>query len=332
MTALALVLVLGVAGLGVGLFLTRGSMERPPAFPLQYAPPDGVGPAGAAYVVNERVDERDFVASLLWAAEKGAVDLKRDEDGWTIADKGGAAGWAQVDPVTAERRTALSGPGGTSQPAADVSSGQELQSRDRGLRGSTRGWGLSNGFLDPRGLGSAGGLLVVAGGVPRLLRGPGDLFGMSISGVVPAGFALGASPLLRRGAATRRTAKGRDLWSRVGGFERMLSTPSSKQRFDFSGRQELYTAYIPWAVAFGCADDVGEEVPHRDGRRAPGAGVLRRLLRRGSHRRLRRQMVGDFTSTVNSSIAAYAATQSSSSGGGGFSGGGGGGGGGGGSW
>ncbi len=35
----------------------------------------------------------------------------------------------------------------------------------------------------------------------------------------------------------------------------MLSTPSSQDRFDFSGRQELYTQYIPWAVAFGCADE-----------------------------------------------------------------------------
>ena len=39
----------------------------------------------------------------------------------------------------------------------------------------------------------------------------------------------------------------------------MLSTPSSKERFDFSGRQELYTAYIPWAVALDCADEWAEK-------------------------------------------------------------------------
>ena len=42
-------------------------------------------------------------------------------------------------------------------------------------------------------------------------------------------------PLLRRTSATRRTASGRDLWSRVGGFRRMLATPSAEARFDFSG-------------------------------------------------------------------------------------------------
>ena len=56
--------------------------------------------------------------------------------------------------------------------------------------------------------------------------------------------------MLASGANTRRTAKGRELWSKVGGFYRVLSTPSSQNRFDFSGRQDLYTAYIPWAVAF----------------------------------------------------------------------------------
>ncbi len=39
----------------------------------------------------------------------------------------------------------------------------------------------------------------------------------------------------------------------------MLATPSAEERFDFSGRKELYTAYIPWAVAFGVADEWAEK-------------------------------------------------------------------------
>ena len=49
----------------------------------------------------------------------------------------------------------------------------------------------------------------------------------------------------------------------------MLSTPSSKQRFDFSGRQELYTAYIPWAVAFGCADEWAKKYRTETGTEPP---------------------------------------------------------------
>jgi uncharacterized membrane protein len=115
----------------------------------------------------------------------------------------------------------------------------------------------------------------------------------------------------------------------------MLSTPSSKERFDFSGRKELYTAYIPWAVALDCAKEwaakyrteMGEEppVPSYFGSAYAGAHTADYV----------NSMVSDFNSTVDSAISSYNATQSSSSsggGGGGSSGGGGGGGGGGGSW
>ena len=64
--------------------------------------------------------------------------------------------------------------------------------------------------------------------------------------------------------------------------------PSSKQRFDFSGRKELYTAYIPWAVAFGCADEWAEKYRTEIGRGAAGADVLRGRLRRRHTGRLRR--------------------------------------------
>jgi uncharacterized membrane protein len=160
-------------------------------------------------------------------------------------------------------------------------------------------------------------------------------FSMSMIGLIPGAFAIGGLSLMATGSGTSRTRSGRDLWSRVGGFRRMLATPSSKQRFDFSGRKELYTAYIPWAVALDCADEwaakyrieVGEEppVPHYFAGAYAGAHTADYV----------NSMVGDFSSTVDSAISSYNATQtssSSSSGGGGFSGGGGGGGGGGGSW
>jgi uncharacterized membrane protein len=113
----------------------------------------------------------------------------------------------------------------------------------------------------------------------------------------------------------------------------MLSTPSSKERFDFSGRQDLYTAYIPWAVAFGCADEWAKKYRTETGTEPPVPAYFGGYYA-GSHTGdYVNSMVHDFSSTVSSSISAYQATQShSSGGGGGFSGGGGGGGGGGGSW
>ena len=112
----------------------------------------------------------------------------------------------------------------------------------------------------------------------------------------------------------------------------MLSTPSSKQRFDFSGRQDLYTAYIPWAVAFGCADAWAKKYRTEVGAEPPVPAYFAGYYAGAHTGDYVSSMVNDFNSTVSSSISAYQATQSHSSGGGGFSGGGGGGGGGGGSW
>jgi uncharacterized membrane protein len=236
--------------------------------------------------------------------------------------------------VTSRVARLVGGPGGRfTVRRKDVTAGEELQSEIRGFEKATRTWGAENGFLSPSGMGTGGGFVVVIAIALAFFAALATWFGMSITGLVFAAFALTAAPLMQRGASTRRTSRGRELWSRIGGFERMLSTPSSKQRFDFSGRQELYTAYIPWAVAFGCADAWAKKYRTEVGAEPPVPAYFAGYYAGDHTGEYVSQMVGDFDATVNSSIAAYAATQShSSSGGGGFSGGGGGGGGGGGSW
>ncbi len=169
-------------------------------------------------------------------------------------------------------------------------------------------------------------------GVGVLGLGIFNWFGLTVLALVPGAFAVAALPLVLPTSATKRTATGRDLWSRLGGFRRVLSTPSSKERFDFSGRQDLYTAYIPWAVAFGCADEWAKKYRTEMNAEPPVPTYLGGLAYGNPTGSYVNQMVGDFASTVSSSISAYEATQSHSGGGGGFSGGGGGGGGGGGSW
>jgi uncharacterized membrane protein YgcG len=287
------------------------------------------------YIVRERVDERAFVASLLWAAQQDAIILHRSGDDWTITDKADAEGWGKLDPVTAAIAPLLGGPGGQfTAKRHDVRTGQVLATRVGEFEKETRDWGRKQGFLVTTGLGSIGSVLVIGGAALAWVAAFGGWFGMSIIGVVPGALALTASPLLAPGAGTRRTAAGRDLWSRLGGFERVLSTPSSKQRFDFSGRQELYTAYIPWAVAFGCADAWARKYRTEMGVEPPVPAYFGGMYVGDHTGNYVDQMVGDFSSTLSSSISAYQATQahSSSGGGGGFSGGGGGGGGGGGSW
>jgi Predicted membrane protein (DUF2207) C-terminal domain/Predicted membrane protein (DUF2207) N-terminal domain len=327
-----LVLLAAVAAGLVGYVLSRRSREPTPPFPLQYAPPDGVGPAQGLYVLTERVGKRSFVASLLQAAEHGAVSLERQGQGWTIADSRGSDGWAGLDQVTRSVAGLIPGPGAAfTATREDVAAGKVLQKQLQQLTDGTKRWGRQQGLVVPNGPATLGGGLVIvsvllAGALIFLLGST-----MSAAALVPGLFAIGAAELVLPGAGTVRTRVGRELWSRLGGFRRVLSTPSSVERFDFAGREELYTAYLPWAVAFDCADEWAEKFRVETGTEPPTPAYLGGYVGGWGAGGVD-SMVGDFSSTLGSAISSYESSQSSSGGGGGFSGGGGGGGGGGGSW
>ena len=336
LTNLLLVLALAVLAGAFGAWQASKVREKTPAYPLQYGPPDGIGPAQGAYIMTERTGKKDFVASIMEAAAKGSLEprpLRRQLDRHRHP---GPAGLGRPRPVTQRVARLTGGPGlaFTASPGS-VSSGEKLKTELAGFESATRSWATSEGFMQKAGLGCLGGLFVIGGGILALLIAGGNFFDMGIVALIPGMLAAGAAPVLASGANTRRTAKGRDLWSKVGGFYRVLSTPSSQNRFDFSGRQDLYTAYIPWAVAFDCADQWAAKYRTETGQEPPVPSYFPGYT--GAHTgNYTDQMVNSFSSTVDGAISAYQATQSSSSsgggGGGGFSGGGGGGGGGGGSW
>ena len=299
----------------MGELTARGTREPKPPYPLMYAPPDGIGPAQAKYLFTESIGKDAFVASIMQTAEKGATTLDHS-DGWTITDTGQAAAWQQLDPVSAYAAQVLGVPGGSFTANTSVSAGKKLKTALSKFDDAVRGWARQNGLMTAAGLGSFGGILVVLAILLTLFLGFVNPFDISVLALIPGLFAVFALELLRPGAGTKRTAAGRELWSRIGGFRRMLATPSSEDRFDFSGRKELYTAYIPWAVAFGVADQWAEKYRIETGEEPPtpvyfGSGYG---YAGGS---FASSMADDFSSTVSSAISAYQATQTSSSSGGG---------------
>lgn len=331
---LVVVLLLAAGALLWGSVLGARSREPKPGYPLMYAPPEGIGPAQGKYILTESVGKESFVASIMEAAEKGAVDLGRSGKAWTLTDKAGASGWAQVDPVTSKVATLLGGAGGsfTADPKS-VTAGKILKSKLDQFDDATKAWAERSGLMVSSGLGSIGGMVIFASLAATAAIIIWNPFGMTVLGLVTGAFAVGGIDLVRTGSGTRRTASGRDLWSRTGGFHRVLSTPSSEARFDFSGREELYTAYIPWAVALGCAKEWAAKYRTEMGAEPPTPHYFGGAYAGSTLGSSVDDMVGSFSDTLDSAISSYEATQkSSSSGGGGFSGGGGGGGGGGGSW
>jgi hypothetical protein len=334
---LGAVLVIALLTALAGLAMSRSTREKTPPFPLMYAPPDGVGPAQAAYILTEKVPDEAFVATMMYAAEKGAVRLRQDGKEWTITGTGDADAWGKVDGVTqlAGQSLGVLDPGASFTAAPkSVSAGLKLKEVLSEFKANTKGWAGTSGLMAMSGLGGFGCFVLLGLWGLTIWLGAFNPLNMSVVALIPGAFAVFGLGVGTPGAGTKRTPAGRDLWSRVGGFRRILSTPSAVDRFDFSGRKELYTAYLPWAVAFDCADEWAKKYRVETGEEPPVPAYF--VGYTGDHTsNYVSQMVNSFDSAVSSAISSYEATQTSSSsggGGGGFSGGGGGGGGGGGSW
>lgn len=337
-----LALALAALAFAVGYVLDRLSRERRPGLPVMFEPPAGLGPVQAAYIVDERVPRRALTATLLHLAEQGHVTLHENAGSWTVKGTLAKGAWDALDPVA---RHVVSGLGlrGENGPtftaSGSVSAGKKLSAVTSAIPGVTRAWATTTGATVPA---HREWMWRVLFGVAVAAVLIGTVFGVTGLYLLPfAAFAVGAVGVLMPGAGSRRTAQGRDLWSRAGGFERFLGTDASQDRFDFSGREDLYMAYIPYAVAFGVADRWARKYEVATGQAAP----LPVWYAGGGHHGTSGSALGgdpfsDFERAVSSSISAYTASQASSSsgssgggggGGGGFSGGGGGGGGGG-SW
>lgn len=322
---------LALLAAGLGFRVTRTVHEPKPGFPLMYAPPDGLGPAQGAYLLSEKTGREAFVATLMQAGEKGAATISRTGKDWTIEHVTGAP-WGDLDDVTRELGTRLNIRGGsfTAKPG-DPDAGERLKSAQTQMVVDTRAWAQRAGYMTTSGLGGASRLAVVVAAGLAIWLALGNPTGTSLTAAVPGMFAVFGWELVLPGSGTRRTPAGRELWARLGGFRRILSTPSSEARFDFAARQDLFTAYLPWAVAFGCADAWAAKYRDEMGAEPPRPGYFVGYYG-GGQGAFVDSMVHDFDATVSSAVSSYEATQHSSGGGGGFSGGGGGGGGGGGSW
>jgi Predicted membrane protein (DUF2207) C-terminal domain/Predicted membrane protein (DUF2207) N-terminal domain len=326
----------GVVSALVALRAVRNAHEPKPPYPLLYAPPKGVGPAQGQYVLTEQVHDTAFVATLMEAAEKGAVNLERVDEAWRIEGQGDATSTA-LDEVTLKTTELLgvSGTGAFQAARKDIAAGKVLQSARAESTAAIKEWARTQGFMTSSGLGSLGGGSVVLAAVAAGLIIVFNPVNISLVALVPGAYAACGLSLLLPGSGTKRTASGRELWSQLGGFHRVLSTPSSQLRFEFSGRQELYTAYLPWAVAFGVADEWADKYRTEVGTEPPAPSYFATGYAGTSAGNHVNKMINDFDSTVDGAISSYQASQrpqSSGGGGGGFSGGGGGGGGGGGSW
>ena len=85
------VLALTVAAALGAILYYRTTVEPSPGFPLQYAPPPGLGPVQTEYIRTESVPKNGLTATLFYLAERGLIDMRQvNEKQWNISGKADA--------------------------------------------------------------------------------------------------------------------------------------------------------------------------------------------------------------------------------------------------
>lgn len=313
------------------------SRERKPSVQPRFEPP-GPDPLVCAWLIEESPASHSVPAVLLNLVSHGVVTFSAEQS--TLVDKDGPD-WitlrrtdAHVPPLVgfdqALATLGLTSPGSTCTiQKKNVADGKKLKELDQHV-GSEVEPAIEAAGLARSVNGSCMALFLV---YASIILGFTALIwwsqGLLIATVLLVSAAVGL--LINSRDQNQLTSAGSDLRDATLGFKQVLSTNASIERFDYAARVRHFDEYLPWAVAFDCADEWAASCTP-----PPGSEQMSGVSTYYSSPTTTSQLWA-FSSGVTaleaSAVAAYQATQSSSSSGGGGGGGGGGsGGGGGGSW
>jgi uncharacterized membrane protein len=325
----------------VSLYRTSGEMpeERVPLFGarpvgVEFEPPEHLKPGQMGLLVDERADTLDVTATIVDLAVRGYLSITElQETGWFRWFAG--TDWQLdrlKDPDSAlleYERIVFDGlfDGRATRTVSSLKNKfyKDLAKAKVALYQDAveRGWFARNPST-VRTVSRVLGVIAAGAGVFLVLA-LGHRWGAGLLGlpVVVGGVLLAAAS----GALPRRTAKGRLLLKRTLGFAKYIRTAETRQ-LAFAERANIFSAYLPYAVAFKCVDKWAKAFADIDLQAATaryyvGSGPFSASSFESS--------LGSFSSSVSSTLA----STPGGSGGSGFSGGssgGGGGGGGGGSW
>ena len=151
-TALWLFGLTAAAGLGAFLWW-RTTVEPAPGFPVQYAPPKGLGPVQCEYIRTEKVPADGLTATLFYLGERKLVSLDQvSSKKWTICGSGDAGAWADVDPVSIDVASALDVMRNGHAFAANgtVSAGRKLTTAKEVMATSVKKWAVDEGLIVKR--------------------------------------------------------------------------------------------------------------------------------------------------------------------------------------
>lgn len=303
--------------------------DRPIA--VEFQPPDGLRPAQMGLLLDERADTLDVTATIIDLAVRGYLTITELPKTWFL----GKTDWrlerrTPADPALLEYEGIVLNGLFEGASTRDLSALRNKFHTHLSKAKTTlyadaveRRWFPRNPNT-VRTVARVIGLLVAAAGIGLTVL-LGSRWGGGLAGlpVIVGGLLLTVAAR----AMPRRTAAGRAMLSRTLGFVRYIKTAETGQQA-FAERAQIFTQYLPYAIAFQCVDRWARAFKDIDVQTAvAGWYVGSTAFDPGRFS----SSLGSFSSSVSSAIA----STPGGSGGSGFSGGssgGGGGGGGGGSW
>jgi uncharacterized protein (TIGR04222 family) len=354
----ALTALLGLGGVGLLLFregrdrvaqggqtvdgLVEGQSRRPllsrRQAPVEYRPPEDLRPGQIGVLIDERVDPVDISATLVDLAVRGHLQIQENQErrflftstDWTFKQTEAGSG-----PLLGYERKLLDGLFRSGPQIAVSELKGTFATTYQEVQKQLYADAVRNGLFPskPNQVRSRWLLLGLVGVVVTI--------GVLVLAVRSTTFALAAVPLVVAAVALavghrwmpHRTPKGSQLLSRTLGFREFIRTAEAG-RMEFAEEENLFVAYLPYAVVFGAVDKWARAFATVGAAAAAGAGVTGGywyVTHSGRPPDLGNLANGlaTFSNSVGGSLAT---TPSSSGSGGGVSSGGGFGGGGGGSW
>lgn len=298
---------------------------------VEFEPPERMRPAQMGLLIDERADTLDVTATIVDLAVRGYLTITEiPKQGWFGKTDWQLTRLKQADAeLLAYEQIVLDGLFGTppTRMVSDLKSKfhEELEKAKTALYGDAlaRGWFPRNPET-VRVWWRWAALLLAGLGVAITIY-LGRRLGAGLLGlpVIIGGFMLA---ILSR-ALPRRTAAGREAMRRVLGFARYIKTAETRQQA-FAERANIFTSYLPYAIVFKCVDRWARAFSDIDLQAATaGWYVGGTQFDPGGFS----STLGNFSSSVSTTLASTPGGSGSSGFSGGSSGGGGGGGGGG-SW
>jgi len=257
---IVLSLLTGLLAGGLDLYLYSRTRETEPGFPVLFEPPFGIFPALGVRIADGEDSSEALQATLFDLAERGLLQLAGDDDAWNVTVIADPAVTPQWPAETAMLSVlGLNAVGASFKVSKSTSSGRQILIGEAALLSGAHT--VSKSYLTRSLPGTASvalGWLALGASyllAIQVLTGTNTdflLWPLFSASVVFAYMNLGM--MFRPGIRTKRSAAGRDIWSRTGGFARFLDMTSSESGFETAELSDRFLTYLPWATALGSVE------------------------------------------------------------------------------